>query len=163
MLGMDPIYQKCVDSGVREVLEMIAGMSVQAGDPYPMGGKMILGEMSAIIGLSGKDMQGAVVLHFDKPLAFHLLKVIFETETTELTDEVLDAVGEITNMISGKFKTDLVNSGRPEFNITVPTIVVGQNYQTYIRGVKGTSTIFPYKDSEGKCTLNVELKIQQTA
>lgn len=158
---MDEVFRKCIDAGVREVLEMMAGLAVKGLDPFQMNGKSILGEMSAIIGLSGKDLQGAIIIHFNKPLAFYLLQTIFETESTEITDEVLDAVGEITNMISGKFKTELVTAGQHEFNITVPTIVVGQNYQTYIRGVRGTSTVFPYVSEDGEKQINVELKIHQ--
>ncbi len=81
-------------------------------------------------------------------------------ESEEINDEVLDAIGEVTNMICGKVKTDLVKSGMAEFNISVPTIVIGQNFMTYVRGVNAKSVVYPFFNEDGSQTINVEVKLE---
>lgn len=151
-----------VDQGVREVVETTAGIPVKSGKMFPIIEPKILGEMSAIIGFAGVTLSGAVIIHYSKGVAAAIMKNLFDTEMIDINDEVLDAMGEITNMICGKIKSEMCNMGEPDFNISVPTIVVGENYLTYIRGVKADSVVFPYTTDED-ATLNIEVKLQKKA
>lgn len=158
---MQEVFGKYVEGAVKEVLEMMAGMAVDAKEPYDLTEVKPLGDISVIIGFSGGRVQGTFVLHYNKEMALHLSKAIFELDASEIEGEVLDAVGEVTNMISGKIKTDIVNSGDvPEFDITVPTIIVGSQFQTHIR-MDNVSKIYPFDAKDGEITLNLELKVKQ--
>lgn len=58
-------------------------------------------------------------------LAAHLLASPFEA----VNEEVLDAVGEITNMIIGNVKTLLEEKVGP-MGLSTPTVIFGRNFQT---------------------------------
>ena len=46
----------------------------------------------------------------------------------ELNDEIKDAVGELTNMISGQAKASLTKT-KYHFNISIPTVVKGTGHE----------------------------------
>ena len=156
---MQEIFGKHTAGAVVDVFEKMAGSEVTHGEPFDLVEVKPLGDISVIIGFSGSNVQGTFVLHYNKEMALYLAEKIFMIESQEIDADVLDAVGEVTNMISGKIKTDVVNSGEvPEFNITVPTIILGQQFQTHIK-MEMVSKIYPYHIDDNK-TLNLELKVK---
>jgi chemotaxis protein CheX len=51
------------------------------------------------------------------------------SEYTSVVDDVLDAMGEITNMIIGNIKT-VLEDRYGQMGISVPTVVYGRNFAT---------------------------------
>ena len=47
----------------------------------------------------------------------------------EVNEEVPDAIGEITNMITGTFRTKMAGHGQP-WAISVPTVTIGSDFYT---------------------------------
>jgi len=82
-------------------------------------------DVSAIIGLTG-EAKGAVVISMRKELALHLTGVLTGSTHTTLDDEVVDAIGEIINIIAGNAKRGLEESFR--LVISLPTIVRGKGH-----------------------------------
>mgnify|MGYP001806242707 FL=1 len=82
-------------------------------------------DISAIIGLAG-EARGAVVISMKKPLALKLTGVLTGTGHEDLDDEVIDAIGEIINIIAGNAKRGLEESFR--LVISLPTIVRGKGH-----------------------------------
>ena len=68
-------------------------------------------DISAIIGLTG-EARGAVVISMKMPLALKLTGVLTGSEHEDLDDEVIDAIGEIINIIAGNAKRGLEESFR---------------------------------------------------
>ena len=96
-------------------------------------------EVTGIIGLSGKA-SGDVIISFEKRLAIAATQALLGESVEELNEEVLDAVGEITNMIAGKAKSSL-----QEYNMTMalPTVIVGKNHTIHFpRTVKPIAISF---------------------
>jgi chemotaxis protein CheX len=80
--------------------------------------------VSGIIGVSGKGV-GTVVLSMQEVVAVRAANVMLQTDTLkELSDDVLDAVGEITNMICGDAKAKLAQF---QLSISLPNILCGTN------------------------------------
>jgi chemotaxis protein CheX len=79
-------------------------------------------DISSIIGLTG-EARGAVVLSMKKGLAIKLTDLLTGTGHDDLDDEVVDAVGEIVNIIAGNVKKNLEESFK--LIISLPTIVQG--------------------------------------
>jgi chemotaxis protein CheX len=77
-------------------------------------------DVSAIIGLTG-EARGAVVISMKQDLAFKLTGILTGNEHKTLDDEVVDAIGEIINIIAGNAKRGLEESFR--LVISLPTIV----------------------------------------
>lgn len=79
-------------------------------------------EVSGMIGLSG-PCRGMVVVSIDRPTAMRLAQKMLGTEIPEWNADVLDAVGELTNMIAGAAKTKLHEQ---QLSIGLPTVLVGK-------------------------------------
>jgi chemotaxis protein CheX len=82
-------------------------------------------EVSGVIGLSGKAT-GAVVLSVSAPVAFKVVETLLGTHVDEINADVVDAVGELTNMIAGGAKTALSHL---EMSIGLPSIITGRAHQ----------------------------------
>lgn len=89
-----------------------------------------LGDISAIIGLTGEKVSGVFVVSFKKDLLFYFMKMLFGEEPKEINQEVLDAAGEIANMICGGFRRRLENFG-PSLRASVPSMVTGDNHRIH--------------------------------
>ncbi|MCS7279088.1 MAG: chemotaxis protein CheX [Thermodesulfobacteriaceae bacterium] len=89
-----------------------------------------LGDISAVIGLTGEKVSGVFVVSFKKELIFHFIRSLFGEEPKEINQEVLDAAGEISNMICGSFRRRLENFG-PSLKASVPSMVTGENHRIH--------------------------------
>ena len=82
-------------------------------------------DVSGIIGLTG-EARGAVVISMKKELAIRLTIILTGTEHNDFDDDVVDAVGEIINIIAGNVKQELEDAYR--LIISLPTIVRGKEH-----------------------------------
>jgi len=82
-------------------------------------------DISGIIGLTG-EARGAVVISMKKELAINLTTILTGTEHKGFDDDVVDAVGEIINIIAGNVKQELEDAYR--LVISLPTIVRGKEH-----------------------------------
>lgn len=128
-------------------------MDVTVGKPFLKGDKNSLLEVSAVIGLAG-ETQGAVVLTFTREIAVKMISNFVGHDYKYLSNEVLDGVGELVNIIVGNAKKDL-NGHR--ISISLPGVVTGRDYK--IHWPDGTPVIsIPFTCSLGNFALNVSLK-----
>ena len=82
------------------VLSTMAMITPKAGKPMLKAGSVAKGDVSGIIGLTG-DAEGSLAVSFSTSCALKIVENMVGERYEELTDEVADAVGELTNMISG--------------------------------------------------------------
>lgn len=81
-------------------------------------------EVNGLIGISGK-CQGMVVVGLSGETAIQAAEKMLHERVSELNSDVLDAVGEIANMIAGSAKAKL-----EEFKLSIglPTVIRGKNH-----------------------------------
>lgn len=84
-----------------------------------------LHDVSGIIGLSGQA-QGTVVLSLEKSVALQATATLLMCETLELNSEVVDAVGELTNMVAGGAKAQLTDY---QLSISLPGVIKGAGHE----------------------------------
>lgn len=113
--------------GTVNVLKTMASLEPVPGKPYLKDDKLSMGDISGIIGLTGAK-QGSVVVSFTKDCALKIISSMMAQEYTELNDEVRDAVGEITNMISGDARRHLAELGL-KFEAGIPTVITGKGHE----------------------------------
>jgi len=82
-------------------------------------------EISGIIGMSGNAV-GTVVLSFSEELALKAAGTMLMTEFTAVTADVVDAVGELTNMVAGAAKAQLEEL---HLSISLPNVVTGKGHE----------------------------------
>jgi chemotaxis protein CheX len=81
-------------------------------------------EVSGIIGLSGKAL-GTVVLSLSRPVALAITGAMLEETPRTIGPEVVDAVGEFTNMVAGRAKMALEELA---LSISLPSVITGRNH-----------------------------------
>lgn len=79
-------------------------------------------DVSGIISLSGKQSI-TVVVSLDRDVATQMTSRFLCSETTTIDHDVIDAVGELTNMIAGGGKSALSSVIS---SMTQPTVIVGR-------------------------------------
>ena len=102
------------------------GLELEAKLPYFMEkDEATEWDVSGIIGLTG-EARGAVVISLKVDLAIRLTSILTGTEHKGLDADVVDAVGEIINIIAGNSKQELEEAFR--LVISLPTIVKGREH-----------------------------------
>lgn len=142
-----------VRKSAHEVFETMLGMSLTDREaamgqapPGPTDGVV------AIIGLAGRWV-GTGTISVTTEGARKIASQMLMQEYTAVDDEVLDALGEITNMILGNVKTALEDERGP-MGLSIPTVIYGRNFTTRSVG-RNEWVVVPF-DFEGS-TVEVHL------
>ena len=104
-----------------KVLETMAFVKAKAGKPFLKKDNTARGDVSGIIGFTG-ETSGTVSVSFNESCILKIVSSMFGEEITEMNSEIADAVGEITNMISGQARKRLEELGRLQC-LNVPSLV----------------------------------------
>ena len=131
-----------------KVIETMAFTKVTAGKPTVKQGNKSWGEVSGIIGLASESLSGNLILSFDKASILGIVGGMLGEEITGITPDVVDAVGELTNMISGGAKAMLSQKGH-KFEMASPIMLVGKNVEISQLS-KGPVVSIPFKTDKGE-------------
>jgi chemotaxis protein CheX len=110
----------------------------------------------SLIGVTG-EWVGSGVLSCSAECARWMSQQFLMSDYPEVNDEVLDAIGEITNMIIGNFKNKVAEQTGP-LAMSVPAVVHGQNMHTTTRGGSKEWLAFPVTCGEYYLELLVQLR-----
>jgi chemotaxis protein CheX len=118
-----------VSASTNEVFQTMLGMDAQIAEHYvEEPGKGLSMGVIGIIGLVG-EWTGTAVISCSSPLACRIAGTLFMSEYPSVTDEVLDAVAEMTNMIIGNLKNSLEDR-LGQMGLSIPAVVFGRNFAT---------------------------------
>ena len=95
------------------VLRTMAQIDAMPGKVSLKNSRRSIGDMTGIIGLAGKEVKGSFAISFSESCirARGLHSNMLGEEINELSGDIMDAVGELTNMISGGAKAELDERG----------------------------------------------------
>lgn len=108
------------------VLETMASIKARPGEPYLKKAMLAKGEVTGVIGLTG-EVSGTLSVSFTETSILSLVSNMFGEEMKEMNEEIRDAVGEITNIISGQARQKLEESGR-SLKAAIPTVITGKDH-----------------------------------
>jgi chemotaxis protein CheX len=137
------------------VLETMAFVKSQAGKPYLKKDNVARGDVSGIIGITG-ETNGTIYVTFDESCILNIVSNMFGEKMTEINNEITDAVGELTNMISGQARKELEEIGKL-FHGAIPSVISGKNHKL-IPMTKGPKIAIPFKTDSGSFTVEVALE-----
>jgi chemotaxis protein CheX len=135
-----------------EAFEKMLGCEVRRGALTLKTGRNPNYEISGVIGLSGNAI-GTVVLSFSKEVALKAAGVLLMTEMTEISADVVDAVGELTNMVAGSAKSKLEEL---ELSISLPNVITGSGHEIRFPS-EVTPICIPFESPWGPLTVEVGL------
>ncbi len=151
---MDVNYINPFIESVVHVFKTALGCDIERKSLYLKDSAVPSHEVSAVIGLSGKA-SGVVVLSVSRQIAFQVVKAMLDMEVHEINNDVVDAIGELTNMVAGAAKAQLAQY---EMSLGLPSVVAGRNHcVSFPSNVKPICLVF---DSPwGPMTLEVGLDL----
>jgi chemotaxis protein CheX len=120
-------YQNWVpvmELAVREVFDMMMGCQLRP--PETPNGSF---DTTSMVGLAGK-IRGILTFSCGAKAAMLLASKMLAAPATEVNREVLDALGEVCNMVAGNFKNKIAGMG-DGCMLSVPTVVTGKNYSMH--------------------------------
>lgn len=153
---MDVKYINPFLEGTISVLKTMAKTVPIAGKPYLKKGNQAKGDVSGIIGFTGSAC-GSLAISFSKAAILKVVSNMIGENYKEINDEVRDAVGEITNMISGVARKMLEAQGL-NIQAAIPTIVSGENH-AILHVLGGPSIIIPFDTEAGKFYVDVCMNV----
>ena len=117
-------YINPVITGLEDVFKTMLDCRIERTGLGLMENSHALYPVSGIIGVSGKGV-GTVVVSMQRSVALKIAEVMLMLENlTEVDNDVLDAVGEITNMVCGDAKAKLAQF---QLSISLPNILCGED------------------------------------
>lgn len=133
-----------------DVLSTMASITPQVGKPYVKKNNLAAGDVSGMVGITG-EKNGSVSLSFSKGCAVALVKNMLGEEIEDIMQDVKDAVGELTNMISGQARAGLAEKGLV-FQGSTPTVVMGDGH-TISHMAKSPIMAIPFTTPNGEFTI----------
>lgn len=122
---MDAAYIRPFLDSVNSVFVTMLGVQ-----PQPLEGRPETGppgaQLTSLIGISG-SISGMVLLRFPPQTALNLAGRMLSTRFGGITDEVIDAISEIVNMVAGSAKARF--DSHPPLQLGLPTVVEGAGYR----------------------------------
>ena len=134
------------------VLETMAFIKVRAGKPYLAVDNVAKGDVTGIIGLTGVT-NGTISVTFQEACILRIVSNMLGEEMTVLNSEIADAVGELTNMISGQARKELDEVGKV-FKAAIPSVITGAGH-SITHYSNGPRIAIPFFTDNGDFTIEV--------
>src|SRR6478735_8973941 len=111
-------------SATTSVFRTMLGCELSRGKPELKRSHSPQYEVSGLIGLSGQR-QGMVVISLGRQTAIKATEILLAETPDSINAQVIDAVGELANMIAGAAKAQL-----SEFQLSVglPSVICGKHH-----------------------------------
>ena len=138
-----------------EVLRTMAGVEPRRGAPRLKGSQDVSYDVSGVVGITGQ-VQGFVVLSFRQSAAQYVVGSFLGEPVNRLDDQVVDAVGELANIVAGGAKRVLAEAGC-DMKISIPTVIVGKNH-IVARPNKVPCFEIPFETDHGPFSVELCLK-----
>lgn len=137
------------------VIETMAMTKVAPGKPGLKQGNKSWGTVTGLIGLASDKLKGNMIVSFEESAILGFVGRMLGEEYKEVSKDVIDAVGEITNMIVGNAKREFSEKGIV-FDMALPVTLVGRDIEIS-QLTKGPTLTVPFKTDVGGFVVEVNL------
>ncbi|PIE22371.1 MAG: hypothetical protein CSA62_12745 [Planctomycetota bacterium] len=152
-IAVNPVLLDRLIQGTVEGLMMTGCTPVPVGaSRFQVGG----GDLTILIGLIG-DHTGSMTINCTEKMALYLSSSLLAEEQEEINEDVLDAMGEVGNMISGSFKDGMLDTQMAFANISCPSVIIGPSYDLYY--YRGFTTLSVEFELESVPSVNLKDRI----
>ncbi len=134
------------------VLETMAFVNVTAGKPYLKNDDIAQGDVTGVLGLTG-ETNGTISVTFEEACILEIVSNMLGESMETLDMEISDAVGELTNMISGQARMELSEKGKI-FKAAIPSVISGKQH-SIVHYSDGPKIAIPFSTGKGNFTIEV--------
>jgi chemotaxis protein CheX len=124
---MDVKYINPFVTAAQTVFKTMLGIDAGMGKPVLKSIRSTSGDVTGIMGLVG-DRKGTICISFRDKGALFVFKTLIGDEVDKINSEVVDAIGELTNIISGQARKEFEGAGI-NLKAAIPMVVVGKNVE----------------------------------
>ena len=124
---MDQKYLNPFINSLINTFEMMLGLNPEPREPQPKGEDSTNGDITGLVGFAEANVIGSVAVSFPTEAALRLYNAMTGEEITEITRDVEDSIGEISNIVAGGAKTVFAAEGL-SFHISIPSVIVGRKH-----------------------------------
>ncbi len=141
----------------KNVLETMCQTQVQPKKPMLKENRNTYGDVSGIIGMASDSISGCMILSFSDNCIINVVaNMLMEDPKTAIDNEIVDAVGELTNMICGGAKASLAKLDH-KFDLATPTMITGKGVE--IATLSDSPTIvIPFETKYGGFVIEANLQ-----
>jgi len=157
---LDVRYMNPFLVATRDVFKTMLGVDVSLQKPVLKMEKTTSGDITGVMGFSG-DKKGAVAVSFSLNGGIFVYTKVTGESCNEAGAEVIDAIGELTNIISGQARREFEKMGII-IKAGIPMVIKGINTQLhFITNPPIISLPFAYQAGNGTVeTLHVDFSFE---
>jgi chemotaxis protein CheX len=153
---MNVIFINPFLQAAKNVVETMCQMQVIPQKPTLKTERTTYGEVTGVISMTSHKMSGSMFLSFEKRCILQIVaNMLMEDPKKKIDKEILDAVGELTNMICGGAKAQLSKLDQT-FDMSSPTVVVGKGINLEYCN-DGPSIVIPFQTDKGTFVVEANL------
>ena len=131
-------------TSTHSVFATMLGWEITRGAPFVKESDQPHHDVSGVIGLSGKA-KGTIVLSLDREVALAATEALLGERPAEIGEEVVDAVGELANMIAGGAKAQLEQLA---MRVSLPSVITGKSHTVQFPS-SATQIAIPFESEAG--------------
>jgi chemotaxis protein CheX len=110
------------------VFKTMLGIDLTLGKPGLKDARTTSGDVTGIMSMVG-DRKGTIAISFREKGALFVFNSLMGDTVDTMSPEVVDAIGELTNIISGQARKEFENSG-VNLKASIPMVIVGRDVET---------------------------------
>ena len=138
---LEPIYVSPFIIGARHVFKTMLDIDLVNREPVAKGSRRTTADVTGVIGFTG-DREGTMTVSMSTSTALTIYSRLFNEQYSKITPEIIDAVGELTNIISGQARKELEKQGL-HVVAYVPMVFSGKGVEINFI-TKGMPTTVPF-------------------
>ncbi len=139
---METQYSNSFIVGAKHVFKTMLGVDLDAKEPFGKESRRTTADVTGVIGFTG-DRRGTMAFSTSTSGAVAIYAKLMNERFSGITAEIIDAMGELTNIISGQARKELEKESL-HLIAHVPMVFVGKDIEiSYI--TRGAVTCIPFQ------------------
>jgi chemotaxis protein CheX len=138
---LDPKYVNCFIQGANHVFKTMLDLELSHNEPYIKDTNRSSADVTGVMGFTG-DKRGTMAFSLTTSGAVAIYERLMHERFNNVSSEIIDAMGELTNIISGQARKELEALDLHLMG-HVPLIFVGQGVSVTL-ATKGKIIVIPF-------------------
>jgi chemotaxis protein CheX len=144
-----------VIAATKEIFSSMIMMELAEDYPLKESVTRLKCSVTGMVGLAG-SYTGVLSIHCPQSLAMAITSNMLGIDVEEIGEDVIDALGEIANMLGGHVK-QVFSKGGLDMNLSLPTVISGEEYSVNCMADKDC-VIIPFNWEDSKFLVGLTLR-----
>lgn len=150
---MDAMFVNPFVEGALHILNTTASVKVKPQPPFLKSHTKAQGDITGILEITG-DLHGSAAISFSEKSILGIVSAMFGEDMAEINEEIIDAVGEISNMIAGQVTTKIAELDK-RIKVKFVKVCIGSDQD--IDHIQDGShvLVLPFQTTQGKMVIEI--------